>query len=146
MPSTTLSQRTNTWAVSKSSLSLATIQTVLLFSYLTIVALIFAIAVYKEIMVERRRFPPSNPNDTEEGREARRRIWDRIEKRDSSLLSDYQSLAIQVESCARDVDKDDVYYIDLVEQARALDYTIKSIRNENRIRYESRRTGIYKLK
>lgn len=103
-----------------------------------------AIAGYKDIMEERQRFPPPNPNDTEEGLDARRRIWERIEKRDSARLRDYESLAIQVEYCAKDVDKDDVYYIDLTEQTRALKYTIKSIKNEMKIRYMSKDSGIYK--
>ncbi|KAF7936824.1 hypothetical protein BELL_0473g00090 [Botrytis elliptica] len=97
-----------------------------------------AIAYYKDIMEQRQIFPPPNPNDTEEGRDARRRIWERIEKRDYARLRDYESLAIQVEYCAKDVDKDDVYHIDLVEQARALNYTIKSIRNEIKTRYKSK--------
>ncbi|THV48470.1 hypothetical protein BGAL_0246g00100 [Botrytis galanthina] len=69
-----------------------------------------AIAGYKDIMEGRQRFPPPNPNGTEEGRDARRRIWERIEKRDSARLRDYESLAIQVEYCAKDVDKDDILW------------------------------------
>ncbi|KAF5870977.1 uncharacterized protein Bfra_009531 [Botrytis fragariae] len=90
MTSIPLSEYANICAVSEFSSSwMHTANTVFFFIFLTLMSLILimgAIDGYKTIKEERQRFQPPNPNDTEEGRDARRKIWERVE---SEILTVY---------------------------------------------------------
>lgn len=88
-------------------------------------------------------FPDPDPSDTEEGREARRKVWLEIKELDDVYLRKYLLWSAYAKYHVWNMKKDDDNYIQYMEYARAVNYTAGSIMREHEIRHQSSESGVY---